>query len=156
MRFDGSIRKSTKILDNNSPDDITLFFKARIERMMAEANGLGKVINHPGLKGTFRELLLRELLEPLIPHTCRLTRGTVVGYNGTRKTLGKIRTEDDDILIVDGECLPPFFETGAEGIYPVESVLSRIEVKSTINRAEVHRAIEGACNFATLTPPPWP
>ena len=140
------------MLRQNIHDDITLFFKARIERMMAEASGLSKIIGHPGLKGTFRELLLKELLEPLIPHTCRLTRGTVVGYDGTRRALGEIKTEDDDILIVDGECLPPFFEVGMEGIYPIESVLSRIEVKSKIDIAEVRRAVEGARNFATLVP----
>ena len=140
------------ISDHSLAYDFTLFFKARIEKMMAEAIGLSTVLNHPGLKGAFRELLLRELLEPLLPHTCRLASGTVVGYQDTRMSVGKIKTEDDDILIVDGECLPLFFERGTEGVYPIESVLSRIEVKTTIDKGEIQRAVVGARNFATLDP----
>jgi len=129
----------------------TDFFKDRIHFMVNQAEGLSN-LEHRGLKGRFRELLVRDLLEPLVPKTCSITYGTVVDSKGERYVPNKPRKTEDDILIVDRECLPPFFEYEKEGIYPIESVLARIEVKSYINSNEIKDAVNGAYQFSQLEP----
>jgi hypothetical protein len=110
-------------------------------------------IPHTGLQGRFRELLVGDVLAPLLPSTCMICRGTVIDSEGarfeTRSPLGKYKVEDD-ILIVDRETIPPLLLAEAEGVVPVESVLARFEIKSTLTATELRDAIDGAMLFNSL------
>jgi len=110
-------------------------------------------IPHAGLQGRFRELLVGEVMAHLLPPTCMICRGTVIDSEGarfvTRSPLGKHKVEDD-ILIVDRETIPPLLLSEAEGIVPVESVLARFEVKSTLTASELRDALDGAMLFNSL------
>ena len=103
-------------------------------------------IKHPTLKGSFREMILGNLIKPLLPATCGIYHGTVISSfsNAFRK-----KTEDD-LLIVDRECLPPILYSERDGIFPIESVLAKIEVKSTLNHKNLKDAINGCLEFKKL------
>lgn len=141
-------RKSKSKRKSKSRDQVS-FLTERIRFMCQVANTVVNPRNteSPWLRGRMRELLLQNLLEPLVPHTCRLVTGTVVDAMGTRR-----RSSQDDILLIDGECLPPLFEESRHGVYPVESVLARIEVKTKLRNGELKDIIDGAHSFWRLKP----
>ena len=135
-----------------SSGPLAAFFGGRIRSLHDQARRAvaPNLISSPWLRGYFRELLLRDLLQPLIPHTCRLVTGTVVDSWRRR---GPRKRPQDDILLVDGECLPPLFEVTDNGMYPVESVLARFEVKTTIrDKDEVGSILRAAEEFWRLKP----
>jgi hypothetical protein len=138
-------------VSTRSDGALPAYFVDRVVHMMGKSQTFEREA-HLGLRGQFRELVLTELLQPLVPHTCRLTHGTVIDANGPRRNPTKARNFEDDILVIDSECLPPFFELDGRGVYPVESVLARVEVKSGFNARSLREAIDGAAAFATLTP----
>jgi len=147
---------------------------ARIGQALAEAEAIS-ALPHTGLRGRFREILVGNLLKPLLPPTCSILHGTTVDPNGRRfipsvvrersassgfpddgggggeaeVRVDKLKTEDD-ILIVDEDILPPFFRGEGEGIVPLDAVVGRIEAKSRLTTPELRDAILGATQFRRL------
>ncbi len=99
------------------------------QRVVALAQ-LQKRIAHPGLKGRFRELLVDGILEPWLPATVHCATGTVISFRNAFRS----KTQDD-ILIIDRSISPAvLMKPGVqEGVYMRNSVLARIEVKSTLD-----------------------
>lgn len=96
-------------------------------------------ISHNGLRGRFRELLINNILIPWLPPYVRCGTGTIIA------TENKIReSTQDDIIIYDLSINPPVLvsDKAPEGVFLYNSVLVRIEVKSTLNR-------EGLREFCT-------
>lgn len=88
-------------------------------------------ISHDGLRGRFRELLIDNVLTPWLPPYVRCGTGTIIA------TENKIRrSTQDDIIIYDLSINPPVLVSNkaSEGVFLYNSVLVRIEVKSTLNR----------------------
>lgn len=144
----------------------TMLMAARARQAVEEAKAM-RSIPHRGLRGRFREILVGNLVKPFLPPTCSIVHGTVVDVDGQRflpsvpradqgavdesqdVDTTKVKTEDD-VLIVDNAILPPFFRSEAEGIVPLDAVLARIEVKSTLTAPELKDAILGAGQFRKL------
>jgi hypothetical protein len=87
-------------------------------------------LEHPGLKGRFRELVVDGILEPWLPVTVQCATGTVVSF----KNYFRSKTQED-ILLIDQSISPlvlikPHVQ---EGVYMRNSVLARIEVKSSLD-----------------------
>lgn len=87
-------------------------------------------ITHPGIKGRFRELLVDGILEPWLPSSVQCATGTVVSFANSFRS----KTQED-ILLIDQSISPsilikPYIQ---EGVYMRNSVLARIEVKSTLD-----------------------
>ena len=101
-------------------------------------------VGHKGLKGQLREILVKDLFPPLLP--------TDIGL-GTRE----IVTEDDhhsdqqDIVMYDRRILPPVTLEQTTGIFPIESVLYAIEVKSILTAAELRSSHASATALSHLT-----
>lgn len=129
--------------------------RQNIANALTKSRLVGK-IPHAGLQGGFREMLVESLLRPHLPPTCGLHSGTIVDRDGarfiTKSPLGKTKVEDD-VVIVDLEAIPPLFideQERGKSIIPVESVIARIEVKSTLNAVELRDALDGAMMFNSL------
>jgi len=114
-----------------------------------------KMLKHGPLKGSFREMILGNLIKPLLPATCGIFHGTVISSikeeddQTVKKPEGDLlrKKMEDDLLIVDKECLPPILYSERDGIFPIESVLARIEVKSTLSKINLKDAINGCKQF---------
>lgn len=97
-------------------------------------------INHRGLKGQLRELVVRELLEPLLPPGCIIGTGEIVtAYGGTSNQI--------DIVVADRRVLPPVLIRDA-GIFPIEACLLTVEIKSTLTAGELKTSHEAAKRVA--------
>jgi hypothetical protein len=87
-------------------------------------------LEHSGLKGRFRELLVDGILEPWLPPTVQCATGTVISWNNSFRS----KTQED-ILLIDRSISPTVLLKSQvqEGVYLRNSVLARIEVKSSLN-----------------------
>jgi hypothetical protein len=110
------------------------------DRLLIDASrviALGKQqsrLEHPGLQGRFREILIDGILEPWLPPTVRCATGTVISFRNHHRS----KTQED-ILLIDQSISPsvlikPYTQ---EGVYMRNSVLARIEVKSNLEKKHV-------------------
>jgi hypothetical protein len=113
-----------------------------IEKAMASANASSS-IKHSLLKGRLREIVVSELIQPfLTPHT-KIATGTIVDHYGNQ-------SNQIDVILYDERITPPVLLTASEGIIPCHSVLATIEVKSSLNRTELRKAVENARSVKLL------
>lgn len=109
-----------------------------VERLLIDADRVvalaqhQKRISHPALKGRFRELLVDGILEPWLPATVHCATGTVISFRNSFRN----KTQDD-ILLIDRAVSPSVLMKPhvQEGVYMRNSVLARIEVKSSLDSA---------------------
>jgi hypothetical protein len=87
-------------------------------------------IEHRGEKGGFREAFVKSLLNQFLPVQFGIGSGVVVDINGCQ-------SPQIDIVIYDKRRLPPIFERDGSGVYPIDSVVRVVEVKSVVNPAAV-------------------
>ena len=109
---------------------------SRASRLVGAAQSV-RNIKHNGLRGTLRELVARELLLPLLPPQFLVGSGEIISSYG--QTSGQ-----SDIIVADRRILPPMLIDNAMGVFPIESTLVTIEVKSTINSTELQKAENAA------------
>jgi hypothetical protein len=88
-------------------------------------------VQHSGLRGRFRELLIDNILSPWLPPYVACGTGTIIASKNIRR-----ESTQDDIILFDKSLTPPILasQSSAEGIFLYNSVLARIEVKSTVTR----------------------
>lgn len=110
----------------------------RVIRLASQQSSL----EHSGLKGRFRELLVDGLLEPWLPVTVKCATGTVVSF----KNHFRNKTQED-ILLIDQSISPAVLIKPhvQEGVYMRNSVLIRIEVKSELRKKEF-REFKKSCD----------
>jgi hypothetical protein len=102
-----------------------------------------ELIVHKGLRGRFRELLVDGLLSPWLPPYAGCGTGMIVDV------LDQVRdSTQEDIVVFDRSLIPPVLAHSAntEGVFPVDGVLLRIEVKSTLTRAGLRSAMLAAAD----------
>jgi hypothetical protein len=100
-------------------------------------------INHTGLKGTLREIVVGDLLRPLLPADVGIGTGNIVSSEGQTSA-------QHDIIIYDRSILPPMLFAGGAGLFPVESVAYAIEVKSILTASELQSAHDAAVELGTF------
>ncbi len=99
--------------------------------------------SHQGVKGSVLELLISQLFEPLLPADIGVGTGQIIdAYSG--KMSGQI-----DIILYNKAILPPVLVDEKLGVFPIESVLYTIEVKTTLNATELRMAHESAKDLAS-------
>jgi len=87
--------------------------EARVSAAIASAGSLAKV-NHSGLNGTLREIVVRELLTPLLPQSAGLAQGEIIDPSGGTSC-------QQDIVIFDQQLVPALLIDRNNGIIPIES-----------------------------------
>lgn len=107
---------------------------SQIKKGLADAKSAVE-LKHPYLTGRLREIVLHELIQPMLNNNFSIGNGKIVDY------LGNISGEID-LCIYSKNLHPPiFFSTNDKiGIFPIESVLNTIEVKSEFNLANLKNA----------------
>jgi hypothetical protein len=105
-------------------------------------------LEHSGLQGRFRELLVDGILEPWLPPTVQCATGTVISFNNTFRS----KTQED-ILLIDRSISPTVLlkPQVQEGVYFRNSILARIEVKSTLEVKHV-REYQKSCQEYSKIP----
>jgi len=91
-------------------------------------------VEHAGVKGAIREVLIADLFRPLLPSDIGVATGIVIS------SLGDAQSPQQDIVVFDRKVLPPLLFQEGPGFFPVESVLFTIEVKSKLTASELRLA----------------
>lgn len=100
-----------------------------------------KSVTHNGLKGALREIVVRDLLEPLLPSEYVVGSGQIISAWG--QTSGQT-----DIVICDRRVIPPVLFDRTQGFFPVEAVIATVEVKSKLDSQELQMAHDAAVKIA--------
>lgn len=99
----------------------------QIKKALSDAKS-AKQLKHPYLTGRLREIVLHQLIEPLLNNNYSIGNGKIIDYDGNISS-------EMDLCIYSKNLHPPiFFSTSDKlGLFPIESVLKTIEVKSVFN-----------------------
>ena len=111
-------------------------FRARVGSALAMAKAV-KEMTHPGTLGEIREILVRELFRPLLPSDIGVGTGQLI--DSTNNV-----SPQTDIILFDRSLAPPMMLNESLGLFPVESCLYIIEVKSLLNTTELRKSHESA------------
>lgn len=100
---------------------------AQIKKGLTDAK-LAINLNHPYLIGKLREIVLHQLISPMLNNNYSIGNGKIIDYDGNMSS-------EVDLCIYSKNLHPPvFFSTSEQiGIFPIESVLNTVEVKSEFN-----------------------
>lgn len=103
-------------------------------RHTASLSQIDGQVGHPGVKGRFRELLLNNLLAPWLPVAVGTGTGIIVDHEQRVFDAGQ-----DDIIIFDQMLSPAVLAStnSTHGVYLYDNVLCRVEVKSTLTKADL-------------------
>lgn len=103
---------------------------------------------HKGLRGRFRELLIDNILVPWLPPYTQCGTGMIIAAENLFR-----ESTQDDIIIYDRSLVPPVLASSLhapEGIFLYNSVLARVEVKSTLTRADIRAFVSSSLEIAKL------
>jgi hypothetical protein len=102
-----------------------------------DLRGLKKELNLT--KGEIKELFVARVLKSFLSSQFDIGSGIIVNCRNPEK-----HSNQTDIIIYDNRILPPFIKEQNIGIYPIESVIATIEIKTDLNSNELEKAEENA------------
>jgi hypothetical protein len=118
---------------------IQQYASSMVSGLMGRVTAL-KELNHRPAKGELRELFISAVLRSFLTQQFGLGSGVVVNQRG-------VESNQIDIVIYDNRIVPPLIREQRLGVYPAESVLATIEVKSNLTKAELLKAESAARNL---------
>lgn len=106
-------------------------FKNKFMNMVNTAKSIIKM-DEDGTKGYLREYFLHEVLEEMLP--VHIGAGSGIIVKPIKKDSGvNPESSQCDVIIYDKRILPPFIANTKISVYPIQSVIGIIEVKTGIN-----------------------
>ena len=130
----------------NIDDYILERLRADAAHTIAVAN-CEEAIQHAGFRGRLREILVANLLAPWLPPFCKCVTGMIIeAENKPRKST------QDDILVIDPSIAPPILANpdGPDGVFLLNSVLLRIEVKSQLTREGLREFVNASSEIIKM------
>lgn len=113
--------------------------RARVKAAIIQAKA-AEAYTHSGTKGSVRETLIRELFRPLLPADIGIGTGQIVSVGGQCSS-------QMDVVLFDRSLLPPLLHDYQIGVFPIESVLYTVEIKSTLTKGDLEQAHNAAKNL---------
>jgi hypothetical protein len=113
--------------------DLIKRYSTSIVKALIEKSKSLSGLSHKETKGVLRELFVTEALRPFLASNCDIGSGIIINQRGAQ-------SHQTDIIIYDNRILPPFIKQQNLGVFPVESVLATIEVKSYLQKGDITKA----------------
>lgn len=110
---------------------IQKYASAIISAALTKADSIGSM-RHNLSKGQLRELFITDLFMKFLPHQFDIGSGIIVNQKGEQ-------SNQTDLVIYDKSILPPFISESISGIFPIESVIATIEIKSKCSGTEFNK-----------------
>lgn len=101
-------------------------------------------LRHTGEYGMFRESVVRDFLKFVVPRSFDMSTGFVITSKGSVST-------QCDVVIFDSRSTPLYVEGDRQRFFPIESIRSIGEVKSTLNRSELAAALNKLAKIKQLS-----
>jgi hypothetical protein len=112
---------------NRSP--IQQHTSALIRGLIDETKAL-RGLNQNTVKGTLIELFISRIVSKFLTSQFGVGNGVIINQMGKQ-------SKQIDIIIYDTRILPPFIQEKKIGVYPLESVLAAIEVRSWVSKETI-------------------
>jgi len=113
--------------------------KGLIERTQSIKN-----LEHKTLKGELREIFISNLIKNFLPSNIEVGSGVIVNQKGDGTDT------QIDLIIYDTSFLPPFVKEYNLGIFPAESVLAIVEVRSWLDKGVLKDMDSRALNIFSI------
>jgi len=96
-------------------------------------------VDHPGMTGEIREIALKDIFRPILTNVADVGYGKITDHRGHL-------SKETDVIIYSKDINPPILydPKGVRGVFPAETCLYAIEVKSKTNSTEIRDAIDKA------------
>lgn len=117
-------------------------FAVELERRFGS---LSAEVNHGGVKGDLREHQVREFLRSVLPNPFRVETGIIVDSEAQQ-------SRQQDVIIIDSNAVPPFFDDGQTKVVPVESVIATVEIKSRFDNRTSEEIARNISSIRDLKP----
>lgn len=108
--------------------------RSRVEAAISQARAAQGSIGHRGVMGKVVEILVKELFRPLLPVDIGVGTGQIIENQDKRCS------REHDVILYDKSILPPILYEQETGLFPIESVLYTIEIKTTLTAQELKKA----------------
>lgn len=124
-------------------------FRKNLEKIITDK--LDRSVNaidleHPGLIGSFRENLLTDLINEILPDGHYAGTGKISDKHGNL-------SKQLDLLIFNKRGLPPYLYSEKEGVFPIHGVSYAFEIKSISSKQNIEDAYEKANSIRDLDGP---
>lgn len=119
---------------------------AKIAYALAEARNCSR-LDHPGMIGEVRQIVIDNLLKPLMPDGVHIGSGKITDAKGNLSA-------ETDIVIYDRRSIPPILFDDKNGVFPIEAVSYAIEIKSKLTATECRSSIQKDIQLRALSGPP--
>jgi hypothetical protein len=131
-------------------------FKIQVEGALTQARN-ADLLEHAGMSGAVREILVAQLLRPMIPPSVLFGSGKICDAQGGL-------SRQIDVAVYSQDAVPPLMFSPDLGVFPIESCYYAIEVKTTLTAEALRQAIDIARSVGQLrsssapgcAPPPTP
>ena len=94
-------------------------------------------LNHTLTQGQLKEFFVSKVLKAFLTSQFDIGTGVVINHRGDQ-------SRQMDVVIYDNRILPPFIKEQAIGVYPAESVLAVLEIKSSLRKKDLLSAESSA------------
>jgi hypothetical protein len=101
------------------------YLQSIIEGFISQAKALLK-LKHNLTKGQLREVFVQNFIKHFLPGYLDIGTGIIINNQGDE-------SKQNDLIIYDNRMLSPFLLSVESNIFPIESVVATIEVKSFLN-----------------------
>jgi hypothetical protein len=113
---------------------IKKYSSAIVDGFVKKAEACG-ALEHELTKGEIRELFVSNVLRLFLSSQFSIGTGIIINHK-------EEQSNQTDIIIYDNRILPPFIKEQHIGIYPAESVIGVIEVKSWLSKTDLTQTEE--------------
>lgn len=124
-------------------DLLQAYYIGVLQRLKAEINLLNSIVPHNSTKGTLNEDSLKSIIEKFIPKRYSVGSGIIIDSFGNS-------SKQIDIVIYDSSIYPSLFGQTSVSLFPVETVLAAIEVKTYLDNQKLKDVTENTKSIKKL------
>jgi hypothetical protein len=129
---------------SENKDFLNTYYYGVTQRLQLEIDFLNRLIPQTVEKGTANENALRNLLVKFLPKRYSIGSGIVIDKDGNY-------SRQVDIIIYDSDFHPELFSQGAAAsLFPADVVYATIEIKTTLTKDEMTKAMENVASVKRL------
>lgn len=125
-----------------TPKTIVSYFD-KIKNTLIESSNLSSTLNHAVSIGTAREVLIQDFLQKILPENIHLCSGQIFNTNDTFS--GQID------IVLSPKSHPKLQISENIALFPLESSIGAIEVKSNLTTAELSKCLKICKELSDLT-----
>lgn len=113
------------------------------QRLQAEVDVINRLVKHNAEMGRANEIAIANILEGLLPSSLGVGTGVIIDHHGGRSL-------QTDIIVFDQGQQPQIMAQTTQLMFPVESVIMALEVKTTLDAEAVEDAGKKAASIRIL------